>query len=202
MFRVELLVRANSIRIVSSLIINKAAVEKGLFGGCKFTFYKTELEQREEFANPDATTTTGIKSACYDKLENGIIRKGVVVHKNDVIIGKIMKLTKQSDDEFQYVDRSIIYKDNEDAIVHNVIVDRNEEDERFCKVVLRKIRQVTIGDKFSSRSGQKGVCGTLMSEADMPFTEDGIRPSFIFNPHQLGVCMLVTACKFFVRYHL
>ena len=131
-----------------SIIMNKSASDRGLFNGSKFTFYKTELEQREEFANPDITNTIDIKSACYDKLENGIIKKGTIVHKNDAIIGKIIKITKNADENFQYADRSIIYKDIEPAIVHNVIIDRNEDDEQFCKVVLRKIRTTEVGDKF------------------------------------------------------
>jgi DNA-directed RNA polymerase beta subunit len=45
----------------------------------------------------------------------------------------------------------VIYQEEEPAIVSNVIIDRNEEDERFCKVVLRKLRVSTIGDKFSVR---------------------------------------------------
>lgn len=135
--------------IEDSIIVNQGAIDRGLFNGSKLTFYKTEIEQREEFANPNITNTTDIKSACYDKLVNGIIKIGTVVNKNDAIIGKIMKISKSSDDAFQYVDRSIIYKESEPAIVSNVIIDRNEEDERFCKVVLRKIRPVQNGDKFS-----------------------------------------------------
>ena len=137
-------------------MINKGAIDRGLFNGCKFTFYKTELEQREEFANPDITNTLDIKSASYEKLVNGIIKKGTVVYKNDALIGKILKITKNADDNYQYADRSIVYKEDEPGIVHNVIIDRNEEDERFAKVVIRKIRPVTTGDKFSARSGQKG----------------------------------------------
>jgi DNA-directed RNA polymerase beta subunit len=131
------------------LVINKGAVERGMFNGCKLTFKKVELEQREEFANPDITNTIDIKDACYDKLTNGILKKGTIIYKNDVVIGKIIKLPRNSDDDYQYADRSIVYKENEPAIVHDVIVDRNEKDERFCKVVLRKVRPIDIGDKFS-----------------------------------------------------
>lgn len=135
-----------------SLVINQGAIDRGLFNGCKFTFYKTELEQREEFANPDVTNTTDIKAACYDKLVNGIIKKGTIIHKNDAIIGKVMKLTgKNAEDNYQYIDRSIIYKEEEPAVVHNVIIDRNEDDEQFAKVVLRKLRPVYVGDKFSMK---------------------------------------------------
>ncbi len=137
-----------------SLIISQGAIDRGIFNGCKFTFYRTELEQKEEFGNPDATTTTDIKSASYEKLTDGIIKVGTLVNKGDALIGKQVRLSKSdSDSKFLYSDRSLIYKGDEPAIVHNVIVDRNEDDERFCKVSLRKIRSVVTGDKFSSRSG-------------------------------------------------
>jgi DNA-directed RNA polymerase beta subunit len=51
-----------------SIIVNKAAIERGLFDGSKFTFYKTEFEQKEEKGNPDAGKTEGLKSANYEKL--------------------------------------------------------------------------------------------------------------------------------------
>ncbi len=82
-----------------------------------------------------------------------------------------------------YVDRSIVYKDSEEAVVQNVVVDRNEDAMRFAKVGLRKVRPVAIGDKFSSRSGQKGICAMLLKEEDMPVNLEGIHPDIIFNPH-------------------
>jgi DNA-directed RNA polymerase beta subunit len=135
--------------VEDSMIMNQGAIDRGLFDGSKFTFYRTELDQHEEFANPDITNTVDIKSACYDKLVNGIIKVGTVINKNDAIIGKIAKITKNTDENFQYADRSVIYKDDEQAIVSSVIMDRNEEDERFVKVVIRKIRSVQNGNKFS-----------------------------------------------------
>jgi DNA-directed RNA polymerase beta subunit len=177
--------------VEDSIVMNKGAIDRGLFNGSKFTFYKSEIEQREEFANPDITNTTDIKSACYDKLENGIIKVGTLVEKGDAIIGKVMKITKNTDDNYQFVDRSVIYKESEPAIVHSVIVDRNEEDERFCKVVLRKRRPVENGDKFSSRSGQKSTVGLVLRDSDMPSTINGIRPSIILNPHAIPSRMTV-----------
>jgi DNA-directed RNA polymerase beta subunit len=102
-----------------------------------------------------------------------------------------MRVPKTADNDLTMSDRSTIYKESEEAIVHNVIVDRNEEDERFCKVAMRKVRPVAIGDKFSSRAGQKGVTGILLRDSDMPFTKDGIRPSIIVNPHAIPSRMTI-----------
>jgi len=154
-----------------------------MFNGSKFGFYKTELEQKEELGNPDASKTDRLKSANYEKLHNGVVRKGQKISKGDVLIGKYMPLPKGKNDRYLYMDRSIVYKENEDAVVHTVITTRNADDARFTKVALRKLRPVAIGDKYSSRAGQKGIASLMMREADMPFTKDGMRPAMIFNPH-------------------
>lgn len=131
-----------------SLIVSQGAIDRGLFDGCKFTFYKEELEQREEFGNPDTMLTSDIKAGSYAKLHNGIIKENTKINKGDAIIGKYTRLPKSNESNATMSDRSTIYKEQEEAIVHNVIVDRNEEDERFVKVAIRKVRPVSIGDKF------------------------------------------------------
>lgn len=133
-----------------SQIMSQGAIDRGLFNGCKITFYKTELmEQKEEFGTPHESTTdpSTIKAKSYEKLTNGKIKKGTVVEKDDAIIGKLYKIPPKEGSKYKYVDKSIIYKEDEPAVVHEVIEARNDEDIQFIKVVLRKIRPVSIGDK-------------------------------------------------------
>ena len=173
-------------------IFNKAAIDRGLFDGSKFTFVKTEFEHKEELGAPDASKTDGLKSANYGKLVDGIVQKGQLIQNEDVLIGKYMPLPKGVSDKYLYTDRSIVYKETEPAVVRFTIYDRDNDDNKFAKVAMRKPRPTAVGDKFSSRSGQKGIVCALLREADMPFTEEGIRPAILFNPHGLPSRMTET----------
>jgi DNA-directed RNA polymerase II subunit RPB2 len=178
-----------------SLILNKAAVERGAFNGCKLGQYMTELERGDVLGNPDASKTEGLKAASYEKLRNGLVEREMTIRTGDVLIGKSKTLPKGQGDTLPFLDVSSVYKSTEEAIVHRVVHDRNEDDNQFCKVGLRKPRKPDIGDKFSSRAGQKGICALLMSEAHLPVTLDGIRPMFIFNPH--GIPSRMTCSQLF-----
>ncbi|XP_002014590.2 DNA-directed RNA polymerase I subunit RPA2 [Drosophila persimilis] len=50
-------------------------------------------------------------------------------------------------------------------------------------ITLRVPRPATIGDKFASRAGQKGICSQKYPAEDLPFTESGMIPDIVFNPH-------------------
>jgi DNA-directed RNA polymerase beta subunit len=168
-----------------SLIMNQGAIDRGLFDGGHLTFEMSELEKNEQFGNPNIALTSDIKpNASYEKIYDGFPKVGTVLHKNDVVIGKYSKLTKP-EGEYKYSDKSKVYRHEEPAIVFNVITSRNQDGKPFAKVQLMIIRTCSIGDKFSQRTGQKGVLGNTMAEEDMPFTSSGMVPDIIFNPHSL-----------------
>ena len=69
------------------------------------------------------------------------------------------------------------------VIVDKMLLSTNADDHFFVKVTLRSTRRPEIGDKFSSRHGQKGVLGIIVPQEDMPFTDGGLIPDIIMNPH-------------------
>lgn len=75
------------------------------------------------------------------------------------------------------------YKNPLPATVDRVLWSQDEASEVSVKVVLRQSRIPEVGDKFSSRHGQKGVVGLIVSQEDLPFSEQGWSPDIIMNPH-------------------
>jgi len=71
----------------------------------------------------------------------------------------------------------------EEVYADQVMIASTEKDDVIVKVLLRQTRIPEVGDKFSSRHGQKGVCGIIVKQEDMPFTDQGICPDIIMNPH-------------------
>lgn len=78
------------------------------------------------------------------------------------------------------------YSSLESAIVEDVKILGNDNGTGLLQkasIKLRIQRNPIIGDKFSSRHGQKGICSQKWPVENMPFTESGMTPDIIFNPH-------------------
>jgi len=129
----------------------------------------------------------------------------------DVIISKIIPI-KQTLESSKYIKK---FRDSsstlrtKDGYIDDMYKSRNGEGYKFVKVKVRSEKIPTIGDKFSSRHGQKGTVGMIYNKEDMPFTKDGTSPDFIINPHaipsrmtigQLVECVMGKACVCLGRY--
>lgn len=169
-----------------SIILNKSAIERGLFN--------TEIKTTISVDIKTLTSSTDIICipeeenrlySNYSKLDtNGIVKEGTYVFKGDVVIGKITK-TKTTN-SLKIEDKSVIVKANEEGKVHKIYLTST-----IVKVVILQFKQPEIGDKFCSGMAQKGTCGMILSEVDMPFTKDGMIPDIIINPHCLPSRMTI-----------
>ena len=176
-----------------SLIMNKAFVERGGFRSTYHTVYSAEERSvgadTECFENPvEAEKCVGQKQADYSKLDTmGTVAIGAVVRDGTVIIGKTMSTPKFHTGRRVTVkrDRSILFEGVEDEAcsVDQVMLTSNREGMITQRVRVRTTRTPIVGDKFSSRHGQKGTVGILLPQEDMPFSmATGMTPDIIVNP--------------------
>lgn len=176
-----------------SLLINKASIDRGLFG---ITLYHTEKDEDKQKINgdeeirgkPEKSKTKGMKmGANYDKVNSrGLIPENTLVSNRDIIISKMMPIKENKNDHtkiIKFEDKSKMYRTDEETYIDKNYIDKNGEGYSFAKVRVRTYRKPELGDKFSSRSAQKGTAGNIIAEEDMPFTADGVRPDLIINPH-------------------
>jgi DNA-directed RNA polymerase II subunit RPB2 len=187
-----------------SLLINKGSIDRGM---ALVTVYHTEKDEDKQKINgdeeirckPDSTKTKGMKMGNYNKVNSkGVIPENTLVENRDVIIAKITPIKENRNDHtkvIKYEDQSKIYKTVEETYIDKNYIDRNGEGYNFAKVRLRTVRKPVIGDKFSSRHGQKGTIGNIIPECDMPFTANGIKPDIIINPHAIPSRMTIGQLK-------
>jgi DNA-directed RNA polymerase II subunit RPB2 len=187
-----------------SLLFNKGSVDRGLF---LTTIYHTEKDEDKQKINgdeeirckPDASKTKGMKIGNYNKVNSkGVIPENTLVENRDIIIAKVTPIKENRNDPtkvIKFEDQSKIYKTTEETYVDKTYIDRNGEGYNFAKVRLRTVRKPGIGDKFSSRHGQKGTIGNIIPECDMPFTSAGVKPDLIINPHAIPSRMTIAQLK-------
>ena len=186
-----------------SIIFNQSAIDRGLFSA---TIYHSDKDEDKKIhgdeeirCKPDSSKTKGMKFGNYNKLTNkGVIPENTLVENKDIILGKVVPIRAHRNDHtkiIKYRDQSKAYRTHEECYIDKNYIHRNGDGYTFAKVRIRTYRKPCVGDKFSSRHGQKGTIGITFKEEDMPFDENGLRPDIIINPHAIPSRMTIGQLK-------
>ncbi|KAG5670198.1 hypothetical protein PVAND_000476 [Polypedilum vanderplanki] len=155
-----------------AMILNKFALERGFAHG---TIYHTEFFEIKANSSFQRDPT---KPELAKYLESdGLPMTGTKIQPNDP-----MCCYYDGNEAAYKVER---YRGKEIVFIDNVKVhgDFSVYGPRKASITVRIPRNPNVGDKFASRAGQKGIFSQRYPAEDMPFTESGLIPDIIFNPH-------------------
>ncbi len=187
-----------------AIVINKGSIERG-FG--RSTYFRPLVTEELRYSGglmdqvcvPDKDVKGYKSEKDYRLLENdGIIYPEASVREEDVVIGKTSPPRFLSGmDEYNLAsntrrESSVALRHGEEGVVDFVLVTENEEGNKLIQVRVRDDRVPEIGDKFTSRHGQKGVVGLIVPHEDMPYSASGIVPDLIFSPHGIPSRMTIS----------
>ena len=169
------------------ILFNRSSIQRGLFRSIALRSY-TGLEEidtitkvRYRIGNPRTVLGWTELKPGYDYSaldDNGIIKEGTVIHDKMVLVGRYL-----TDKNGRVADASVLPTVFTVGHVDKVVVIHQANGMRLVRVRILEERVPELGDKFSSRHGQKGTMGMLLDAQDMPRTADGLVPDVIVNPH-------------------
>jgi len=187
-----------------AIVLNAASVQRGLARSTTYKSYEVEarrypMGEVDRIEKPDSQVRGYRGDEAYAKIEeDGIVSVEAEVKGGDVIVGRSSPprfFEEYKELVFQAParrDSSVALKPSESGFVDSVLITEDLENNKLIKVRIRDHRIPEIGDKFASRSGQKGVVGMLVPQSDMPFTEDGLVPDALINPHAIPSRMTIS----------
>jgi DNA-directed RNA polymerase III subunit RPC2 len=178
--------------IEDALVLNKSSLDRG-FGRCQVLRKNTTVLKRYPNHSKDIVAGMRVKDDGEPIFQHaslgpdGLGEVGTRVESGQVYINKCVpanasdSIMKQGESEHR--ETPVFYKAPEPSYIDQVMMSVSDNDQALIKVLLRQTRRPELGDKFSSRHGQKGVCGIIVQQEDLPFSDQGVCPDIIMNPH-------------------
>ena len=169
------------------IVFNEDAFQRGMFRNINYRSYETfeEVDKitntRSIIGNPlRVPQWTDLKPGRdYSKLdERGVIKTGELVDENTVLVGKYIQ-----DKSGKIKDASLTAQVWTSGRVESVVITVNNMGMLLIKVRITQDRTPELGDKFSTRHGQKGTIGMRVRAHDLPRTANGLVPDMLVNPH-------------------
>lgn len=175
---------------------------------CSFHIEKSECEARDTKLGPEEITKD-IPTVAEEVLKNldeeGIVRIGVHVKAEDILVGKVIPRGESELSSEEKIIRAIFGDKAKDVrntslkvkpgmegkVIDVKVYSRENGDDlkpgvnKLVRVFIAQKKNIQVGDKMAGRHGNKGILSNIVPLEDMPFLEDGSPVDIILNP--LGV---------------
>lgn len=167
-----------------SVIFNKAFIERGGFLADHYTTVEGVAASNTKEKSTFCIPTKKRKVGKYDKLDNdGIIMPGNKIDLKDCLIGKTFSRSQYKNSAAKVFEEDQSILSDKKGYVESVKVFQDRKGNRATKIKIRTKQIPTVGDKFSSRHGQKGTIGMIFNQEDLPYSMfNGMTPDIIVNP--------------------
>merc|ERR1719430_560629 len=169
-----------------AMIINKMSYERGFCAGMIYKAEFIDLREKAGRRKGDKSDDCGLMF-CRDP-----VRKDLEAFLDPDGLPFPGGKLEEGDPFYCYYSReegkflTVTYKSKESVYVDHVKLVSNDTGTSWknkAVVSFRVPRNPSVGDKFASRAGQKGICSQKWPSEDLPWTSNGLMPDIMFNPH-------------------